>query len=343
MTTTSQAPARRRDHGAAGDVVAVACRAPSGHNTQPWRWRVTGRTLELYADEARRLPHADPQGRDLYLSCGAALHHAQVAARGLGWSPTVHRWPHGPDSRLLARITLDPFEPTARDLALLEALHERRTDRRRFTAWPVRGARLERLAAVAREQQGDAVALHDVVDRLRVERLVGRAAAVQAADAALVAEHRRLTDRRSADGVPGHLVPAAGDPFHRRPCAAGGRLPGAEPDIETTDGMVVLCGQDDDPQAWCATGEALGVLWLHAVLDGLAVVPLSQVVAVDATRASLQHEVLRGAAVPHLLLRVGWRALSEGQLPSSPRRPLADVLLARPGPPGVGGADHERT
>lgn len=331
-TAPATAPLGRGDRVTSSDcldVVAAACRAPSIHNTQPWSWRVEGSTVELYADQDRRLPQADPHGRDLLISCGAALHHAQVAARARGWDPVVERWPRGAGSDLLARLTLAPrhHHPTASDAALLKALLERRTDRRRFTSWPVHGERLERLSDVARAWGADAVVLHDVVDRFRVEHLVSRAHAVQSADPALVEEQRRRVDRSSVDGVPPAVVPADGAELpSRRPRFAGGLLEVGEPDVETTDGVVVVCGETDDPDAWLTTGEALGAVWLHAVGDGLAIVPLSQVVEVDGTRAALRHEVLLGVAFPHLLLRVGWRPLGSVDLPRTPRRPLEEVL-----------------
>ena len=39
----------------AGYLVEVAARAPSVHNTQPWRFAVTGDAIELYADASRQL------------------------------------------------------------------------------------------------------------------------------------------------------------------------------------------------------------------------------------------------------------------------------------------------
>ena len=53
--------------------------APSIHNTQPWRWRVDGSTLDLRAERSRQLAITDPVGRMLAISCGAALHHVRVA------------------------------------------------------------------------------------------------------------------------------------------------------------------------------------------------------------------------------------------------------------------------
>ncbi|PZS21869.1 MAG: hypothetical protein DLM60_05390 [Pseudonocardiales bacterium] len=70
-------------------------RAPSIYNCQPWRWRAsTSDGVDLFADPDRHLITTDPQGRDLLLSCGAALHHLTVALAvygipaDIGQSPT---------------------------------------------------------------------------------------------------------------------------------------------------------------------------------------------------------------------------------------------------------------
>lgn len=100
-------------------------------------------------------------------------------------------------------------------------------------------------------------------------------------------------------------------------------------ELESSDGLVVLCGYDDARPDWLRTGEALSALWLRATIDGLSVVPLSQVIEVEATRLSLQHDVLGGLVAPHLLVRLGWQAISRGQVARTPRRPLDDVLVER--------------
>ena len=64
------------------ELVAAATRAPSMHNTQPWRFRfaAASQTIDLYADPARMLPVADPDGRALHIGCGAALFNLRLAA-----------------------------------------------------------------------------------------------------------------------------------------------------------------------------------------------------------------------------------------------------------------------
>src|SRR6188768_2343431 len=70
-------------------LLNFAVRAPSGHNTQPWLFRIQGHELDLIADLRRSLPVVDPLNRELIISCGAALHHLRIAARYCGHSSRV--------------------------------------------------------------------------------------------------------------------------------------------------------------------------------------------------------------------------------------------------------------
>src|SRR5690242_6274406 len=100
MTDATEAPERSDVERA----VSFGVRAPSIHNTQPWRWVYRPGVLELYADRSRQLPALDPDGRSLVLSCGAALELARLGFAAAGWQTEVDRVPdrHRPD--LLARI-----------------------------------------------------------------------------------------------------------------------------------------------------------------------------------------------------------------------------------------------
>ncbi len=62
-------------------MLAAASRAPSVHNTQPWRFSVTPHVIELYADPGRKI-HQDAIGRQMLISCGGALFPPRWRARG---------------------------------------------------------------------------------------------------------------------------------------------------------------------------------------------------------------------------------------------------------------------
>ena len=321
-------------HGGADDgldtltrrLLQLACRAPSVHNTQPWLWRVSGSVIELYADPARQLAAADPDGRSLRISCGAALHHLQVAARALGQGCTVERLPAGAGSTLLARVSLEagpdqpgtpPTDADAR--ADLEAITARVTDRRRFTSWEVPAPRLEHLAGIG-ARAGCAVVPVDPGRRHRLEELVEQARDLLSQDPAVQAEQRAWVQRSTHDGVPREATEGPATRFDDRPVVDPGG-------IDRADGVLVLATPTDEPLDHLRAGEALSRTWLSATTGLLSMVPLSHVVERPETRRALQSDVLGSALVPQLLVRVGWQESSRERLAPSPRRPLADVLL----------------
>ncbi len=196
-------------------VIELACRAPSVHNSQPWRWRVVDdATIELYADRRRQLQVSDPSGRNLALSCGAAIHHGFVAAQALGLAAAIELMPLRDDENLLARISLSAGTRTVEAQESLKALEERSTDRRRFTSWPIPDSRLAHLAKAASGWGAHAMPITDVTARFRAEQLLKRAMAVQASDPRFAEEQRKWTVHSRADGMP---VANAAPPAHGRP------------------------------------------------------------------------------------------------------------------------------
>jgi hypothetical protein len=310
------------------EIVELACRAPSVHNTQPWIWHATGTRLELHADRSRQLAHSDPEGRNLVLSCGAALHHAQVAAAALGWRVSVERCPDPAQPDLLATLELTPGRVMPAAQEQLDALRARVTDRRRFTSWPLPLERLERLANEASEWGARVLPLVDPEVRARADHIMRRADALQRADAEFGAEAQRWIGAEGAEGIPDTSIPEYNP---HRPAMPSRFLDGDLPDpvgdpSEVVDGLAALSTIDDGPLDWLRCGETLSVLWLGAVRHGLSLLPLSQAVEVPETREELRKEVLGGLGSPQLLVRIGWQEITRAPIPPTPRRPVDDVL-----------------
>lgn len=309
-------------------VVVLARQAPSVHNTQPWRWRVDGQVLELRADRERQLARSDPSGRNLMISCGAALHHAVVAAAGLGRSASVTRFPDPEEPDLLARIRLgEDISVTPAATRLMDAIASRRTDRRRFTSWPVPGERLDALAEAARGCRARVIPLTDADQRSTVERLADRAIEVMSKDRTLLAEQKAWIARADDEGIPVAALPPRHssqrrDRFHLERAVTGEGDGG----VTTSDQVLAICTARDDAESWLDTGETLSALWLQATLLGLSLVPLSQVIEVAETRAALREEILAGLAHPQMLVRIGWLQLTRRGLVPTPRRRVADVV-----------------
>src|SRR6266540_4987639 len=169
----------RPDHQTLRGAIALATRAPSVHNTQPWRWLLGDRTVHLMADWTRHLPATDPQGRDLLISCGAALHHLRVALAALGWAGEVHRIPNPADPAHLAAMELHPHLPSEEDIALAATIPLRRTDRRQFSSWAVPPGHLDLMMRRASRAGALLVPVSDDRYRYHLVRTINEAAARQ--------------------------------------------------------------------------------------------------------------------------------------------------------------------
>ena len=335
------------------DALVRAVRAPSIHNSQPWRWQVGPRGVDLYTDATRRLPRTDPDGRDQIMSCGAALHHLLVALADAGQGARVRRLPDPTRPHHLATVEPALHVDVDVDAGLASSIDRRRTDRRPFRAWPVPPELSGELAEIADRYGIGLAVVTDPRTRRQLFRSIEEAARTQDADPRYVAELAAWSGRApgSRDGVPADRAPTAGEVPGRMPMrafpgqpegrdrgtpAAGAGLvsgPGLVPPSgnevgrETSEPesavLLLLSTAIDTPLQWLRVGEVTSAVLLTATRLGLAGSPLTQPLEVGGTRTFVRDHVT-GGAHPQMLLRLGWP--SGLTLPPTPRRPLKEVV-----------------
>ncbi len=110
-------------------ALQLACRAPSLHNSQPWRWVATDQFVALFADPARLVRSTDKTGREALLSCGAVLDHFRVAMSAAGWHTSVERFPDQGDPLHLATFEFTEAAVSDEQTRRADAILLRRTDR----------------------------------------------------------------------------------------------------------------------------------------------------------------------------------------------------------------------
>ncbi len=281
-------------------VLRTAVAAPSLRNTQPWRFCLEGGTLTLQADRTRQLTALDPRGRDLLMSCGAALYHLRLALRCAGRRDEVRLWPRPEEPDTLAAIRIGGPAPLAAEDELLGSAVALRHTFRGVLA--ERRPAPELVAALRAAARSEGVWLHTVThERARRDLAVliaegdtldlANAAFQQEAARWMVSPWRTFATARGGATEPADL--AAGSPL-----------------------LAVLETEEDGPAAWLAAGQALARVLLRAAAAGVQASFLNQPLHHEELRARLRG-VIGGSDTPQALLRLGYAPALE---PSSRRR-----------------------
>jgi len=96
---------------------------------------------------------------------------------------------------------------------------------------------------------------------------------------------------------------------------------------------LALGTEDDTSLARLRAGEATSVVLLTATALGLSSCPVTEPLEIAETREAVRNDVLGDGGYPQMLLRVGWAPVNADPLPSTPRRPLAEVAAWLDGSP----------
>lgn len=315
-------------------VVEAAIHAPSVHNTQPWWFYGADHEIGIHADDERKLAVADPDGREMMISCGAALLTARLALRYVGIVPKVRVFPEHGLATLVAKINwTETAPPVDYERELFAEIRRRRTHRGGFDPEPLPEGILAALMDEAFKENSTLRILGDEAQRRALAAIVEAGEYAVRANSAKAREQAKWAPPPGStrrDGVPTTAYPARPgriEPnFPSRDFAHGrgwGLPPTGDDQPAWSAGVVaVLSTTGDRPEDWVNAGQALQRVMLLATSCGLAVALHSQSLEVPQLRDFTKVQFSDGA-YPQMVLRFG----ATSQTAISVRRPVEEVLF----------------
>ncbi|WP_169807379.1 Acg family FMN-binding oxidoreductase [Herbidospora cretacea] len=310
-------------------VVEAATWAPSIHNSQPWSFAIAGEEISLRSDADRRLPVSDPQGRQLTISCGAALFNMRTIIRAMGRQPRIQTLPDPDRPGLVATVRVGPGEPPTEEVETVrEEIPRRRTQRDGFARRPVPDDLVDALTALAAMENVRLVPLRSPGDVRIVGALTMVAQEVQERDPEFALEMIRWGLRPGSprrDGVPADAyprrTPQARPEFPQRDYSRGQGW-GTDDDGSGTTGVVAMITTTGDERIdWIQAGQALESVLLYASSQGVQAAFHTQLLEYPQLREFLREKLCSGE-YPQVVLRLGYPLGTTRSF----RRPLVEVL-----------------
>ncbi len=318
-------------------LVRYAVLAPSGHNTQPWRFILSATHVDVVADTSRALHMVDPHDREMTMSCAAAAETLLAALRAFGLTGELIPLPAPSAPDVVARVALLPLPASGSiDRQMIDAIATRRTVRRAYAETAVPAAVQALMRETARSYGVELGLFDDTAVKDAVAKLVVDADHVQFSDPAFrdeLASWMHPLTSPAGDGLAG---PGFGFPdWATRAAAAlfrmfdlGGAVARMDrPNVLGAPLLGVFSTKGDTRADWIATGRALAAVLHQLTRNGLVNAFLNQPIEVDSIRPKLA-ELAAPGRTPQLLSRFGYLKEGIAMPPHAARRPLDEVLIA---------------
>lgn len=160
------------------DIVTAAGFAPSGGNTQPWKFLYREGMLYLFHDEKEAASWMNYNNNASYIALGAAIENLKIKASSLGVKAHASLFPVSENKRLIASIYFQPAQPEETYFPeLVETLNVRLTNRKKGNSEKIDDQVLNKLVETVRyTEHADLLILEDQQD---IEKIAGIVSAVE--------------------------------------------------------------------------------------------------------------------------------------------------------------------
>jgi len=304
-------------------LLRYAILAPSSHNTQPWRFSVDNRHIDVFTDVGRQLKVADTDGRELRLSIGCAIENVLVAAEHFGLKHQVTYFPEAGAEDLVATVRIDtdgspsPFRPPV----LFDMLAVRRTSHLEHDGRSISESVQKRLRECCVEDGIYLYLTSAVATKRRIDELIGRADLIQFADPAF----RKELAYWIGEGVFG-TSPLMSKLLKLTVSRINMGRSQSQRDsalVMSSPVFGIFGSSGDDWTTQVKMGQVFERMCLLAASMNLWTQPMSQIVELPELRDTLTGVIPERGIVPEHPFRLGYAA---PPVPT-PRRPLEQVMV----------------
>lgn len=312
-------------------MIKYAAKAPSGHNTQPWKFIPGKSSVTILPDFERALPVADADHHELYISIGCALENLNIAAAAFGFQTTVKLLHEGIKTSVKVHFTVSTED---RSNHLFNCIEKRQVRRNLYNDQPVPEDTLKAIKEVHPEDGIGTYFFTTLSEREFLTPFLLEAVSLQTGNRQFIKElvnWTRFSEKeafKKGDGIwsatlnlpdTGRLL---GNLLFKQVITVGSEIKRWKKIISHTPCFILFTSDRNEPEGWIKLGQVFQRTALTATNLGLshshANMPCQEV----SVRQKMTQKLYLRNKTPLLLIRLGYSK----PMPYSFRRHLKEVI-----------------
>ena len=311
-------------------IASYASKAPSGHNTQPWKFHITDDTITIVPNLEVALPVVDGNNRELFISLGCAFENLCIAASYFGYTTHIIEC-----SIKAIIIELRKNDLTIED-SLFHQIEKRQTNRNIYNGNKISDVILQQLQSIPKEN-GVQFYFTEINTPFAntITQYIMKGDEIQMADIAFKNEllsWMRFNKKQVAATHNGLSYLVFGNPplprILARPIVSLFLKPNVQnksdrKKIDSSSHFVVCTTQQDTIEEWINLGRTLQRFLLKVTEIGISYTFLNQPCEVPVLAFDLREILPVNKEHPTLIMRIGYAK----QIPYSPRKKIETLLV----------------
>jgi len=312
------------------ELVKYAIMAPSGHNTQPWKFEFKKDEIRIHPDFSRKLAVVDSDDHALYISLGCALENLVISANAFGIETKIRLV--GDSSQNFISVKLGK-STKKKDLELFKEIPNRQSNRGVYEQKEIPASHIEKFKTSAK-RTGVALKLFTGKEEIaKLIEFISAASIAQYSDKSFVSEliswmrFNKQEAEKSKDGLYSSAIGSPSVPrflgslVMRHLTSTASMKAKFEKMAVRSSSLVLFISEKTEWKNWVELGRSFERFALTTTSLGVSSSHLNMPCEVlevrDKIRASLKLE----KSQPLLLVRIGYGK----PMPKSFRRPVEEV------------------
>lgn len=312
-------------------ILKFAVLAPSGHNSQPWEFKISNDILEIYSNKNRSLEESDPEHRQLMIALGCMLGNIIVASESYGLKSDF-QISENISENLIAKVIFSDSSSKIINTKNLQSILKRITNRGKYdTSKQIPDSFISKIKSLETDnikisyfsQKEEIIKISEIVIDFQIKAMDRVGFRSELSHFLKNNWTNSKTGMIAGNfGIPAPITFFASKIIKNININKKTRNKDLDLIKNNTNGYLIISIEKESKINWLNAGIVFEKIWLSATLDNLALAPNAAPIQSKEGREEIQ-KITKSNFTPSAILRIGFPIINPIK---TPRLSVEDVL-----------------